>query len=282
MAGVLSIAYLNGVFLPVAEARISPLDRGFLFADAVYEVIAVYGGHPLLVEEHLQRLERSLAELHIANPHDRQGWHTIIGEIIARNGACDMGVYLQVTRGADHGRDHTFPAGIAPTVFAMASPLAAFDFDTAGINAITATDNRWGRCDIKSTALLANVLLRETARAAGAGECIMLREGFVTEGSSSSVLIVEGESLITRPNGPEILPGTTICLIRDVALTAGFGYREEMISEARLRKAGEIWITSAMRGVVPVTRLDGQGIGTGLPGPVWRVVAEGYEQRKRH
>lgn len=281
MAEALPIAYLNGSFLPVAEARISPLDRGFLFADAVYEVIAVYGGRALLIAEHLQRLERSLGELRIDNPHDRPGWCAIVDEIVTRNGGGDMGVYLQVSRGAGRARDHAIPAGIAPTVFVMASPLAGFDPDAAGISAITAEDNRWGRCDIKSTALLANVLLRERAQAAGAAECILLREGCVTEGASSSVLIVEERTVITRPNDPRILPGTTIRLVRDIVTGAGFAFREEPISEKRLRGAAEIWITSALRGVLPVTRLDGQPVGTGLPGPAWRMVAQGYARHTR-
>lgn len=281
MAEALPIAYLNGSFLPVMEARISPLDRGFLFADAVYEVIGVYGGRPLLIKEHLQRLERSLGALRIDNPHDRSGWCAIITGLVTRNGGGDMGVYLQVTRGAGCGRDHAIPASITPTVFAMASPLAMFDPDTAGISAITAEDNRWSRCDIKSTALLANVLLRESAREAGAGECILLRDGFVTEGASSSVLLVENRTVVTRPNDPQILPGTTIRLVRDIAIAAGLSFREEPIGVARLRGAGEIWITSALRGVLPVTRLDGLPVGTGLPGPAWRVVAQGYARHTR-
>lgn len=281
MARTLPTAYLNGSFLPIAEACISPLDRGFLFADAVYEVIAVYGGRPLLLDAHLQRLERSLRELRITNPLDRAGWQGVISGLVAHNGSGDMGVYLQVSRGTDSGRDHVFPKGLAPTVFAMASPLPVVDLDTAGVSAITAEDTRWARCDIKSTALLANVLLRQAAQDAGAGECIMLRDGLVTEGSGSSVIIVEDSSLITRPNGAEILPGTTIRLIREVAQAAGFGYREEAISETRLRRAAEIWLTAALRGVAPVTRLDGEPVGAGVPGPVWRTVAEAYERCKR-
>lgn len=281
MASTLPVAYLNGTFLPIAQARISPLDRGFLFADAVYEVIAVYGGRPLLLDAHLQRLERSLRELRIANPLDRAGWQAVVSGLVARNGSGDMGVYLQVSRGADSGRDHLFPKDIAPTVFAMASPLPVVDLDAAGVSAITAEDTRWARCDIKSTALLANVLLRQAAQDAGASECIMLRDGLVTEGSASSVIIVEDGSLISRPNGPEILPGTTIRLIREVAQSAGFGYREETISETRLRRAAEIWLTAALRGVAPVTQLDGQPVGAGVPGPVWRTVAEAYERCKR-
>jgi D-alanine transaminase len=281
MARTLPIVFLDGAFVPVESARVSPLDRGFLFADAVYEVIAVYGGRALLLDAHLRRLARSLAELDIAAPHTDAGWRSIVGQLIARNGSGDMGVYLQVTRGADSGRDHAFPAGIRPTVFAMASPLAPTNLATAGVRAITGPDTRWARCDIKTTALLANVLLRQAAAEAGAGEFIMLRNGFVTEGSGSSVLIVEAGVLFTRPDGHEILPGTTIRLVREVAEQAGIGYREEPISESRLRSADEVLLTAALRGVAPVTHVDGRAVGGGAPGPVWRTVAEAYELRKK-
>jgi D-alanine transaminase len=285
MAAALPVAWLDGAFLPLAEARISPLDRGFLFGDAVYEVIGAYDGRPLLLDAHLARLARSLRELRIDSPHDDAGWRAIIAGLIERNGGGrahpDMGLYLQVSRGADDHRDHCFPRGVAPTVFAMASRLEPTHLETPGVRAITAPDNRWGRCDIKSTALLANILLRQAAAEAGAGECILLRDGFVTEGSGSSVLVLEGRNLASRPNSPEILPGTTLELVREVAAAAGFGYREEAISEARLRAADEVWLTAALRGVAPVTHVDGRPIGRGVPGPAWRVVAEAYERHKR-
>ncbi len=281
MATTLPIAYLNGEYVPVESARISPLDRGFLFADAVYEVIAVYGGRPLLLDEHLRRLARSLGELRIVAPHTDAEWRGILAALIARNGGGDMGLYVQVSRGADKGRDHGFPTGLAPTVFAIATPLAAANLATAGVRAVTGPDTRWARCDIKTTALLANVLLRQAATEAGAGEFIMLRDGFVTEGSGSSVIIVEAGILVSRPNGREILPGTTILLVREVAAESCFGYREEAISEARLRAADEVWLTAALRGVAPVTHIDGRPVGAGKPGPVWRAVAERYELRKR-
>jgi D-alanine transaminase len=278
----LPIAWLDGGCLPLVEARISPLDRGFLFGDAVYEVVAVYGGRLLLADAHVARLQRSLAALSIAAPCDAAGWLQLLQELVAANGGGDMGLYLQVSRGADAGRDHRFPAAtVRPTVFAMATPLNAVDPDRAAISAITAADNRWGRCDIKSTALLANVLHRQAAAAAGAGETILLRDGWLTEGSGSTVAIVEGGTLVTRPNGPDVLPGTTIVLIRDLAVAAGMGYREEAISAARLRRVDEIWVTAALRGLAPVTRLDGQAVGSGRPGPHWRLVAEAYERRKR-
>ncbi len=285
MAQTLPIAYLNGEFLPLAAARISPLDRGFLFGDAVYEVIGAYDGVPLLLDAHLERLGRSLREMRITPPHDIAGWRGIVTGLIRHNGGGqaqpDMGLYLQVSRGADSGRDHCFPQGVTPTVFAMASALAATRLDSPGVRVITAPDNRWGRCDIKSTALLANVLLRQAAAEADAGECIMLRDGYVTEGSSSSVLILEGHTLVSRPNGRDILPGTTIALVREVAAAAGIGYREEAISDSRLRAADEVWLTAALRGPAAVTHVDDQPIGGGVPGPVWRVVAQAYERRKR-
>lgn len=283
MAGptTLPIAALDGHFLPIAEARISPLDRGFLFGDGVYEVVAVYGGRPLLIDEHLARLQRSLRELGIANPHGDDGWRALLTELVERNGGGDMGLYLQVTRGADRGRDHGFPAGLAPTVFAMATPLRPFDPDRAAVSAITAADPRWGRCDIKTTSLIANVLLRQQAVAAGAGETILLRDGWLTEGSGSTVVIIERGDLVARPEGHDVLPGTTIRLVRALAEACGIRYREEAISEARLRAAAEIWLTAALRGVAPVTRLDGAAVGSGEPGPLWRKVAEAYELLNR-
>jgi D-alanine transaminase len=281
VAKPLSIAFLNGAFVPIEEARISPLDRGFLFGDAVYEVIPVYAGRPLLLDEHLQRLERSLAETRIRPPLDVAGWRTLVAGLVQRNGAGDMSIYLQISRGADVGRDHAFPASVAPTVFAMASPLAPVDPAAAGIRAITAADPRWARCDIKSTSLLANVLLRQLATDAGASEVLLLREGFLTEGSASSVVIVEKNTLISRSNGPEILPGTTIRLVRDLARECGYAYREEAITEHRLREADEIWVMGAARGISPVTHLDGAPVGNGAAGPVWRAIAERYEACKR-
>jgi D-alanine transaminase len=281
MARALPIAHLNGAFLPIEQARISPLDRGFLFGDAIYEVIPVFGGRPLLLDEHLGRMERSLAETRIRSPHDASDWRALVHTLIERNGGGDMSIYLQVSRGADTGRDHGFPASVPPTVFGMASPMARPDLANAGVRAITSADTRWARCDIKSTSLLANILLRQVAVEAGASEVILIRDGNVTEGSASSVVIVEGKRLATRPNGPEILPGTTIRLVRDLARECGCSFNEEMITEGRLRGADEIWVMGAVRGISPITHLDGQAVGAGVPGPVWRAVAERYEACKR-
>ncbi len=272
MADALSIVYLNGSFQNIREAHISPLDRGFLFGDAVYEVIPVHGGKPLLLKEHLERLERSLSEIRMVNPHTPEEWSSIVKSLIEQNSGGNLGIYIQISRGADTGRDHAVPDGIDPTVFGMASRIAGTDSWDSGVTAITLPDLRWARCDIKSTALLANVLARQQAVEAGADDAILIRDGYVTEASVSSVIIVEGGVLVTRNNGPELLPGTTRQLVLTLATEAGLSCREEAISEERLRTADELWLMSAGRGVVPVTHLDGSPVGDGKPGPVWNRV----------
>ena len=276
MAGPLPTAWLNGSFVPLAEARISPLDRGFLFADAVYEVIPVYGGRPFLCAEHLARLERSLIETRLRSPLTRREWGRTLTELVARNGGGDMSLYLQVSRGADAGRDHSPNPALALTVFLMASPLAPLDREvrTAGIAAITLPDQRWRRCDIKSTALLANVLAKSAATAAGATEAILLADGWLREGASSSVLVAAGGTLCAPPYGPEILPGTTRDLALRLAAEAGTRLRIAPVSEAELRAADEIVLAFATRGVLPVTRLDGVAVGDGKPGPGWQQLDE--------
>jgi D-alanine transaminase len=277
MAAPLPIAWFNGQFMPLTEVRISPLDRAFLFGDAVYEVIPVYGGQPFLLDAHLDRLERSLGETGIRNPCSRGQWESLTTGLAARNGGGNLGIYLQVSRGADVGRDHVYPgADVPPTVFAMASPLREPNPEQQGIAAITRPDQRWGRCDIKSTALLANVMARQSAREEGAGEALLLRDGALTEGSASSVIIVEGGALVRRPAGPAVLPGTTTDAVFRLARQLGVTCRDEPIAEQRLRQADEIWIAAAMRGLVPVVRLDGRPVGSGAPGPVWQRIGAAF------
>ena len=281
MAAPLPTAWFNGTFTPLAEVRVSPLDRAFLFGDAVYEVIPVFSGQPFLLDAHLDRLERSLKELRIRNPHKRAEWVTVIAGLVQRNGGGNLAVYLQVSRGADVGRDHAFPGEhVAPTVFGMVSVISEPHPDTAGIKAITRPDQRWGRCDIKSTALLANVLARQEAREAGAGEVLLIRNGELSEGSASSVIIVENGVLLRRPAGPDVLPGTTTDAVFAVARLCGRSCRDEAISDGRLRRADEIWIGAATRGVVPVVVLDDEPVGDGKPGPVWRQVAAAFDASK--
>lgn len=281
MAAPLPTAWFNGTFTPLAEVRVSPLDRAFLFGDAVYEVIPVFSGQPFLLDAHLDRLERSLKELRIRNPHKRVEWVAVIAGLVQRNGGGNLAVYLQVSRGADVGRDHAFPGDhVAPTVFGMVSVISEPHPDLAGIKAITRPDQRWGRCDIKSTALLANVLARQEAREAGAGEVLLIRDGELSEGSASSVIIVENGVLLRRPAGPDVLPGTTTDAVFAVARQCGRSCRDEAITEVRLRRADEIWIGAATRGVVPVVVLDDQPVGDGTPGPVWRQVAAAFDTTK--
>jgi len=270
MAEPFPVGYLNGVYLPLASARISPFDRGFLFADGVYEVVPVHRGRPFLLRAHLDRLARSLAAIRLDNPHTHTEWANIVGELAVRAAAPEQLVYLQVTRGAEAGRNHPFPQGVAPTVFAFTGPYPAPSPEVLaqGVVGVTREDIRWARCDIKSIALLANVLLRQEAGDAGGSEAILLRDGWLTEGSSSTAFVVLGDRLITPPNDPRILPGTTREAVLELADTLAQEIRP--IPAAELAAADEVWIASAGRGVLPVTRLDGRGVGSGRPGPHWR------------
>ncbi|MCC5794104.1 MAG: aminotransferase class IV [Chromatiales bacterium] len=283
MASPHPVAWYNGSFLPLSEVRISPLDRGFLFADSIYEVIPVFAGRPFLLEAHLARLDAGLAGTGIGNPCTDSEWRALVSGLVERNGGGTMAVYLQVTRGADAGRDHRFPdrARVAPNLFAMASPVPDPHPDQAGIRAITLPDQRWARCDLKSTGLLPNVLARQAAHEAGTGEALLLRDGVLTEASTSSVIVVEKDVLLRRPAGRQVLPGTTIDAVVECATRAGYECRAELVSETRLRAADEIWVAAATRGVIPVTQLDGAPVGTGRPGPVWARVAPLFEAIKR-
>lgn len=278
MAEPLPQCYLNGEYVALSEARISPLDRGFLFGDSVYEVLPAFAGRMFLFREHFDRLARSLREIRVENPHTHEEWRTILEQLIVRNGGGDMYVYLQVTRGAEFGRNHAFPVpAVKPTVFVMASPLPVFTGEqrAAGLAAITVPDFRWGRCDIKSTALLANVLMKQQAADAGADEALIVRDGEVLEGSSTSVFIVANGVLVTPPNSHRILPGTT----RDAALSLATNVMPaeiRSISLDELRAADEVWISAATRDVLPVTSVDAAPIGSGKPGPAWLRLSEAF------
>jgi D-alanine transaminase len=268
----LPICFLNGALLPLAEARISPLDRSFLFGDGVYEVIPARRGCARRLSANLARLAHSLAELRIHNPHDANGWRVLVEQLIDANGGGDVYVYLQVSRGADRERNHAPLPEITPTVFAFCAPLPPVSAAVLehGLACVTAQDTRWARCDIKSVALLANVLLRQLAVDAGASETILLREGVLTDASASTVYVVAGGELRAPPESAHLLPGTTRGLVEELAAKDGIAYRAVEISEAQLRRADEIWLSAATRGVVPVTLLDGAAVGTGRPGPLWR------------
>lgn len=283
MPSPLPIAYLNGRFLPLAEAHVSPLDRGFLFADAVYEVLPAYDGRPFLFEEHTARLERSLREIRMASPHTRTEWASIYAELVQRNGGGDMYLYVQVTRGAEDGRNHAIPAGLVPTVFAMAMPLPPVTPELLrdGMVAITVPELRWARCDIKSTSLLGNVLAKSAAADRGAGEAILVEGDLLREGSSTSVIVVKNGVLHAPPEGPEILTGTTRALVFQLAARERLAVEVAPVPVAALHAADEILLTFATRGVLPVTRLDDRPVGTGRPGPVWSRLYAAFEAYKR-
>lgn len=282
----MSIAYLDGRFMELADARISPMDRGFLFADGVYEVVPVFNGRPLRLQEHLARLERSLDALRIERPMARGRATTLFLEMIERNGGGDLAVYMQVTRGAPARRDHAFPAPpAATTVFMTVSPLCATAVDdvenAVGAKAVTAPDIRWLRCDIKSVSLLPNVLMRQQAVEAGAAETIMIRDGQVSEGSSTNVFIVKQQRIATPPLSPLILGGITRELVLEVGRGLGLPMEERQVDAAELATADEIWVTSSTKDVLPIVDLDGKAVGQGRPGPVWQALARGYVSYKR-
>ena len=283
MAEPLPLSYLNGDFLPLQDARISPLDRGFLFGDGVYEVMPVYGGRPFRFAAHAERLTRSLTLLRMHDPQTRDEWRRILGALIERNGGGDQYVYWMVTRGAEHGRNHAPLPEVARTVFAFCAPLPLADPATLehGVSCITAQDTRWNHCDIKATALLANVMLRQLAVDAQAGETILLRDGELTEASASAVHIVSSGVVLSPPNSRHILPSTTRGAMEELATRAGIPHRSEKITEAQLRAADEVWLSAATREVQAVTRLDGRAVGRGRPGPLWQRAREELQRYKR-
>ena len=266
-----SIAYLNGQFMPAEQCKISALDRGFIFGDAIYELIPVYNGRGFAVHEHLERLSHNLAQVNIANPYPPEQWQQLIEQLIQKSAGGDQSIYVQVTRGVAE-RAHVVTKAIEPTVFAMAMPLnpVAESVIRQGIAAITATDIRWQRCDIKTTSLLANVLLRHRANQQAAEEAILIRNGLVTEGAAANVFVLVDNQLLTPPISHLILPGVTRGIIMKLAKEHGQIVAEQAIAKARLYAAQEIWLSSSSREILPVTRLDGKSVGTGKPGPVWK------------
>jgi len=273
--------YLNGAFLPLDQAKVPVMDRGFLFGDGVYEVIPCYDRHPFRLADHMRRLHASLDGIGLSSPHDDAAWGLLIEQLIARTPWDDLGVYLQVTRGPGP-RDHAFPVEVTPTVFLMpleikpVSPQALAE----GVTALTARDNRWLRCDIKATSLLANVLLRQLSVDAGCAETILLRDGWLTEGSASSVFIVRDGVIITPPESHLMLPGVTYDVVLELAREAGMACEVRAVSEAELRAADEIWLTSSTKEVLAVTRLDDQRVGEGRPGAVYQRMLAAYQHYK--
>lgn len=271
--------YLNGAFVAPEQAQISVLDRGFLFGDGVYEVIPAYGGRPLREREHLARLGNSLRWIGLHEPLSAAEWSAVFARLLAAAPDTDQSIYLQVTRGVAPTRDHRYPARPRPTVMAMAKPLPPRDPAVAerGVAAIVRDDIRWQRCDIKATALLAAVMLRQEAAEADAEEAILVRDGLAVEGSTSNLFIVRDGMLETPPKGPLLLSGITRDLVLELAAHARIPLRERDIALEALRTADEVWITSSTREVMPVTRLDGAPVGDGEPGPLWQRIDASYQ-----
>lgn len=273
--------YLNGEYLPVEQARVPVMDRGFLFGDGVYEVIPVFGGRCFRVDEHLDRLDHSLRETGIPQPLTREQWRDIFEHLIAAYGGGDQGIYLQITRGVAPTREHRFPEQCTPTVLAMSrilpptSTLSSTGMP-APIVAITLDDIRWQRCDIKSTSLLGGVLMTQRALDAGAREAILLRNGIVLEGASSNVFAVHNGTLYTAPKSQCILAGITRDLIVELVRQKNIAFREESLTIDALREASEIWISSSTREMTPVTQLDDQLVGSGEVGPVFKQIWQWY------
>lgn len=273
--------YLNGKFLPITEAKVSVLDRGFIYGDGVYEVVPVYGRRPFRMPQHLKRLQYSLDGIRLANPHADAQWQELISKLIECQPFADQAVYLQVTRGVAK-RDHAFPKGVAPTVFMMSNPLVLPTREQIerGVAVVTAQDNRWLRCDLKTTSLLGNVLMRQLAVDHGAVETVMFRDGYLTEASASNVLVVRDGRVIAPPKDNLILPGITYDATLEVAQAAGVALDVRPVAHAEALGADEMWLSSSTKEVLAVTTVDGRPFGGGRPGPVFRRVWEAFQQAK--
>ncbi len=277
------IVYLNGQFLPIEQAHVSVLDRGFIFGDGVYEVIPVYSRHAFRLDEHLHRLEQSLAGLRLVNPYHLDEWKKLTRELITHNEAEDQSLYLQVTRGVAP-RDHAFPENTTPTIFMMSNPLitppsAQYE---KGVAAISATDIRWDRCDIKAIALLPNVLLRQLSVDAGAAETVLFRNGILTEGSASNIFAVEKGVILAPPKDNHMLPGITYDVVLELAAAHNIPVNIGYFDEARIRAADELWITSSTKEVLAITTLDGKPIADAKPGPMFRRIHGWYQDYKNN
>jgi len=274
--------YLNGHFMPLAEAKVPVLDRGFVFGDGVYELVPVYSRKPFRLDEHLRRLQGSLDGIRLANPHGMTAWRELIVRLIELQDFADQSVYIQITRGVAP-RDHAFPKGVPPTVFMFAQPLltATPAQKAAGVCAVSAVDNRWLRCNIKAISLLANILLRQQAVEAGCAETVLLRDGFLTEGAASNIFVVKQGVLLAPPPSHLMLTGITYDVVLELADAHGIPTELRAISEAELRAADELWMTSSTKEIMPIVTLDGIPVGAGEPGPLARQMDALYQTFKQ-
>lgn len=274
------VVYLNGCWGPLSEAKISVLDRGFIFGDGVYEVVPAYSGCVFRMAEHLARLRRSLAAIRIDNPHDDAAWQALVAELIARHGGGDCFVYLQVTRGVAK-RDHAFPKGVQPTVFGMVSRFErpSETLRKSGLSAVSYPDERWLHCEIKSISLLGNVLARQAAIDAGVAEVLQFRDGLMTEGSASNIWLVDSNGVLRAPpKDNRVLEGIRYGLIEQLAAQSGIELQIGPITRAEVAQARELMLSSATKEILPIVRLDDQPVGSGVPGPVYASLRSGYDR----
>jgi len=276
-----NIAHFNGQLMPLEKITISPLDRGFIFGDGVYEVIPVYEGAMLRGREHFERLQRSMDEIRLTNPHTTDEWLALV-EALLKHHPGNQSVYIQVTRGVPPKRDHVIPKGVQPTVFMMVQPLASPSREAIenGVACITARDFRWEKCHVKSTSLLGNVLARQLSADVGATETILIRDGHLTEASSSNVFVVKDGVVAAAPQDHLILLGITYDLVTRLAKEGAVKLEIRPIPEAQLRDADEIWLSSSTKEVLAVTTLDGKPVGTGKPGPAFKRMHALFQEYK--
>jgi D-alanine transaminase len=276
------MVFLNGKFLPIEEAKVPVLDRGFIFGDGVYELVPVYSRVPFRLDEHLARLERSLAETRIRNPYTRAQWRELIYRLVDAQSFDDQGVYFQVTRGVAK-RDHAFPRDVEPTVFMMSNPLVTppRELVQKGAAAVTAQDNRWLRCDIKSISLIGNCLLRQLSAEAGAVETILFRDGKLTEAAASNVFVVKRGVILSPPKSSLILPGITYDVVVELAGASGLPLELRDVTEPEVRGGDEIWVSSSSKEVLPIVALDAVPVGDGRPGPLFGRMYQLYQEFKQ-
>ena len=275
------IAHFNGKLLPIDQISISPLDRGFIFGDGVYEVIPVYGGVPLRAREHFERLQRSMDEIQLTNPHTVDEWMKLTQELLGHHPG-DQAVYVHVTRGAPQKRDHVIPKGLQPTVFMMSNPMTTPSREAVenGVACVTSRDFRWEKCHVKSTSLLGNVLARQISADVGATETILFRDGHLTEASSSNVFVVKNGVVAAPPRDNLILMGITYDLVMQLARDGAVKLETRPVTEAEVRTADEVWLSSSTKEVLAVSTLDGKPVGSGQPGPIFRRMHQLYQEHK--
>lgn len=273
------LVYLNGDFTALSAAKVSVLDRGFLLGDGIYEVVPAYAGKPFRMAQHLARLTRSLAAIAMPNPMTDEQWQALVARLMAETGPVDQYVYLQVTRGVAK-RDHAFPKGdVTPTVFAMSTPFnrPTPEVWNAGLKAITAADERWLHCEIKSISLLGNVLARQSAVEQGAHEAILFRDGYLTEGAAANIWVVKDGVLLGPPRNNLILEGIRYGMMQELSVLQGIPFEMRPITRAEVDAADELLLTAATKEVLPILELDGRPVGTGQPGPVFAKLRAAYD-----